>query len=107
MAIESLGDGEQLAAAGTRARINHVHALRVVFGYWRILDAEVEDRAASWSSVRERRDGRIIGIEQQCRGGRQPRQRIAPALGNGIYLAIAVQLVAKEVGDENCARLEL
>ena len=94
------GVGVRLAAAHAVLRVGRVLERRPREAG--IVDPEAE-RAAP--SVREIGDERIVGVDDEGRGGGEARDRGAPALGDVLELAVAVELVAKEVAERDDARL--
>ena len=74
-----------------------------------VLHAEVRDRAgapAGCPHAAEVGDERVVGVEHELRGGRGGHGR-RPAVGDRLELAVAVQLVAEQVGQQQGARAEL
>ena len=67
----------------------------------RVIDA-VADRLPS--AVGELRDERIVGVDDEGRRVGEAGDRVAPALGDVLELAVAVELVAKEVPEGDHAR---
>ena len=45
-------------------------------------------------------DDRIVGIHDERRVARKLPHRVAPALGNELELAVAIELVAEEIREE-------
>ena len=50
-------------------------------------------------------DGRVVGVEDQRGGGARRHRR--PAVGDRVELAVAVELVAEQIGQQQRARLQL
>ncbi len=83
-------------------------AADAVLGVGRVLEAgsrlpwivEPEpDRAPT--AVREGGDHRVVGVDHERRRVREVRDGSAPALGDDLELAVAIELVAKEVAERN------
>jgi hypothetical protein len=68
-----------------------------------VLDAEVERLAVA----AEVGDQRVVGVEHEPGGGGQPGDDPRPAVGDDLQLAVAVELVAEQVAEQDGARLEL
>ena len=69
----------------------------------RILDAEVHDVGAIAPEVG---DQRVVGVEDQRGAGRLGHDA-RPAVGDDVQLAVAVELVAEQVGQQQRARADL
>ena len=69
-----------------------------------VVDAEVDDVVAS---LAQRRDRRVVGVEHEAQVRRRGGERFAPERGDGLDLAVAVELVAKQVGEHGDARSQL
>ena len=52
-------------------------------------------------------DGGVVGVEGDHALGRQRRERSLPRLRDGVDFAVAVELVAKQVREDDSARREL
>ena len=78
---------------------------RCVRGAPASLYAEIDDSAGK--AIGERRHGWIVRIQGKRRRGWERLERIAPAFGDEIHFAVAVELVAKEVGDDDDAWPEI
>ena len=102
VSVEERVIGVLAAAAGAPARVGGV--LRSGDGGRAVVDAVEDDGAAR--RFPQRRHRRVVGVEHGYRRGRRGFQRAAPAGGDGVDLAVAVELVAEEVGEEEDARLE-
>ena len=97
--------GQQRAAAaavlGVR-RVGHAAQRDAV-----VLHAEVRHGArAVGADAPEVGDERVVGVEHELRGRRRGDGR-RPAVGDRLQLAVAVELVAEEVGQQQRARREL
>ena len=87
-------------------------AVRAVLGVGRVLErrprvpmvVDAEGAHAAGTALRDLAEQRVVGVRDECRFG-QARQGLAPALRDVLELAIAVELVAEEVGDEYRTRL--
>ena len=88
-------------AAPAVLRVGGVLELRV--GERVVLDAEVA-RAALPPEVG---DERVVGVEHERRLARVRGDDVGPALGDDLELAVAVELVAEEVGEQQRARAQL
>ena len=66
-----------------------------------VVDAEASDAA---TIVRERGDERIVGVDDQRSALVKDADSIAPALGDVLELAVAVELVAKQVAERDDPR---
>ena len=67
-----------------------------------IAHPEVEGRV--WSDPPERRHERIVGVQHEGGVGRQPLDRLRPEVGHEVDFAVAVKLIAEDVGEQNSAR---
>ena len=77
--------------------------LELGVGHAAVLDAEVQRlRLAA-----EVGDERVVGVEHELRAGRAALDDDGPAVGDRVELAVAVELVAEEVGEQQRARLQL
>jgi hypothetical protein len=93
--------GEGAAAGAAPAS---VEGAGEVGGEGRVVEAEPVDRAKPVE--RELGDGRVVGVEDECGARGREGEGVAPEGGDGVDFAVAVELVAEEVGEGEDARLE-
>ena len=78
-------------------------------GLARVLDPEVGD-AGPPGEVRSRPevgDQRVVGVQARTRSGRRAGDQLGPVVGEVLQLAVAVELVAKQVAEHDQAWLEV
>jgi len=69
-----------------------------------VVESVVEDGVPALAA--EVGDQRVVGVEHEPRAARVGRHKLGPAVGQGLQLAVAVELVAKEVGEQVGARMD-
>ena len=69
-----------------------------------VLDAEVGHALATAAEVGHER---VVGVQHEARLAVQALDQLRPAVGQQLELAVAVELVAEQVGEQEQARVEL